>query len=110
MSIFRFGSTTYFGYDRHGGVAGLAAVADAVRDGWDRSGEVPGDLRRLRAALFFEARRWHHYGSEPDPAAETYVRALLEGIRRLSGGSVRSDQGRVLMRLRRALNRLRRDA
>lgn len=46
----------------------------------------PETLRQLslteaRACLFFEQRRFHHFGWEPEGAAREYVNALLEAIR-----------------------------
>lgn len=106
-SIFRFASSTYFGYERHGGVEGLRHLANAVATAWTNGGRLPGDLATLRAALFLESRRWHHLGSEPDPAAEAYVRGLVARIHQVSGGSVRTDHEGPVMWLRRGINHLR---
>lgn len=106
-SLFRFASSTYFGYDRHGGVEGLGHLANAIARAWTDGGRLPDDLLALRGALFFESRRWHHFGYEPDPAAEAYVRALVAMIRQLSGGSVRPDHEGPVMWLRRGINLLR---
>lgn len=86
--IFRFATSTYAGYDLHGGVEGLAGLANPIVDGWREDGALPGEVDNIRAALFFEARRWHHYGYEPDDEAERYVRALLGQLRDLSAGVV----------------------
>ncbi|MGD9634711.1 MAG: hypothetical protein AB7G28_21240 [Pirellulales bacterium] len=40
-----------------------------------------GSLTDLRTCLFFEQRRWHHFGYEPDEAAVTYFRDLVKRIR-----------------------------
>jgi hypothetical protein len=106
-SVFRFASSTYFGYDRHGGVQRLGALANATAAAWTKSGELPHDLAMLRAALFFEARRWHHLGDVPDLQAETYIRALLDRLGQLSGGYLRPDHAGPIMRLRRVVNRWR---
>lgn len=42
-------------------------------------------LTELRASLFFEQRRFHHFGWNPGPNELTYIRALLEAIRRKAG-------------------------
>ncbi|HEX7277281.1 MAG TPA: hypothetical protein VF244_07885 [Acidimicrobiales bacterium] len=107
-SVLRFAANTYFGYERHGGVQGLSHLGNAVASAWTDDGRLPGDLPSLRAALFFESRRWHHLGHEADPAAEAYVRVLVAKIRQLSGGSVRADHEGPGMWLRRGINRLRR--
>lgn len=36
-----------------------------------------GDLITTRAALFFDQRRWRHFGYEPEGEAEVYIRALV---------------------------------
>jgi hypothetical protein len=38
-------------------------------------------VTELRACLFFEQRRFHHFGCEPLGAARIYINALLEAIR-----------------------------
>lgn len=40
-----------------------------------------GSLDKLRTCLFFEARRWRHYGEDPDAEAEAYWRELVSAIR-----------------------------
>lgn len=53
---------------------------------FDRCAEIAESQRRetltdVRTCLFFEQRRWRHYGEEPDERAIVYIRALLEDIR-----------------------------
>lgn len=51
---------------------------------WTQTGEVPGwlagDLERLRACLFFEARRWIVLEREPDTRSLMYVHDLVRAI------------------------------
>lgn len=51
---------------------------------WTRSGEVPGwlagDLERLRACLYFEARRWIVLEREPDTRSLMYVHDLVRAV------------------------------
>ena len=75
-AILQFASTTYFGYDRHGGVEALGVLAGSAAKRWTDGRELPSQLNEARAALFFEARLWHHIGDEPDPSSEAYIRAL----------------------------------
>lgn len=42
---------------------------------------LPRSLSDLRACLFFEQRRWHHFGEEPDIETMVYIHALIEVIR-----------------------------
>lgn len=57
-------------------------------------------LAHNRACLFFESRRWHHFGYEMDDESAAYVRALVANIGRLSGGTVTDDRLSRYMRLR----------
>ena len=50
----------------------------------------PETLAELRTCLFFEQRRWRHFGDGPDAEAMVDIRALVEGIR---GKVSRSDLG-----------------
>jgi hypothetical protein len=35
----------------------------------------------LRTCLFFEQRRWRHFGDEPDEEAMEYIRSVVQKIR-----------------------------
>jgi hypothetical protein len=58
-----------------------AALANDALERWRRSDELPRSLAALRCCLFFEQRRWHHYGHGFDDEALRYVRALIDAIR-----------------------------
>jgi hypothetical protein len=38
-------------------------------------------MTELRTCLFYEQRRWRHFGEVPDEAAMSYIREVLEQIR-----------------------------
>ncbi len=103
--VMQFATFTYFGYDRHGGVEGLGALANSSLEQWRQTRSLPSSVQLIRASLFFESRRWHHYGYPPDEEAEAYMRALVEKLRDLSGGSVKADDESVVWRIRRRLHR-----
>ncbi|MEI7970787.1 MAG: hypothetical protein WCJ69_17560 [Betaproteobacteria bacterium] len=65
---------TYNGYAECGSFERCADIANA-RD--------HGSLENLRTCLFFEIRRWHHFGSFPDAEAEAYLREVVARIRRI---------------------------
>jgi hypothetical protein len=70
------------GYEEWGSFENLAPLANAVSAYWDKTQEIVAiDLRALRACLFFEHRRHHHFGHPPDAQATAYIRALIERIR-----------------------------
>ena len=63
---------TFDGYARCGSSAKCAEIANA-RD--------HSTIDRLRTCLFFEARRWRHFGETPDEDALRYWQSLVAGIR-----------------------------
>lgn len=89
-SVWRF-ALTYDGYRRQGGFEPLAELANASAEQYRRSGELPAQLPVARAALFFEQRRWRHFGADPGAEDLQYLQALVERIRDLSGGVVDAD-------------------
>jgi len=55
-------------------------------EGFERCAEIAnnhqhGTLTELRTCLFFEQRRWRHFGTDPDDEAMLYIRSLLGKIR-----------------------------
>lgn len=63
---------SFDGYEYAGSFERCADIAD---------GPMPSDVNDLRAALFFEQRRWRHFGEEPDPCALAHIRAILARLR-----------------------------
>jgi hypothetical protein len=72
---------SFDGYKRHGSFARCAAIANRREAAYKKNGALPRTLDDLRTCLFFEQRRWRHFGQEPDAATMRYIRALLTGIR-----------------------------
>jgi len=60
------------GYKECGSYEACAAIANAGLD---------TTLTELRICLFFEDRRWRHFGESPDAAGMVYIRSLVEKIR-----------------------------
>lgn len=106
LEVLQFASTSYFGYDRHGGVEQLAAMAKESFETWTVHRVLPGSLAGIRAALFFESRRWHFIGDSPDVESETYIRALVSQLRVLGGCTIKPDRDSPCWRIRRQLRRL----
>ncbi|WP_027482058.1 hypothetical protein [Deinococcus pimensis] len=69
------------GYEHRGSFNACADLANAALETFEEFGGVPTDLTDLRTCLFFEQRRWRHFGDEPDEEAMPYIRALVEAIR-----------------------------
>ncbi len=60
------------GYKECGSVEACAAIA---KTGLDTT------LTELRICLFFEDRRWRHFGESPDAAGMVYIHSLIAKIR-----------------------------
>jgi hypothetical protein len=59
----------------------LPELARRVLQRWTRSRALPGELDELRGCLFYEQRRWHHFGEDPTGRSAEYMRAILDAIR-----------------------------
>jgi hypothetical protein len=87
MQIGEF-ALTFDGYSHWGSFDQCAEVGNRWAKSYAEEQTLPDSLTDLRTCLFFEQRRWRHYGWEPDEQAMRYIRALVEAIRDkvLSGG------------------------
>ena len=63
---------TFDGYKAWGSFEKCAEIANAQRQ---------ETLTQVRTCLFFEQRRWRHFGEEPDKDAMEYIRGVVEKIR-----------------------------
>lgn len=77
---------TLDGYTAAGSFARAAAVANGAIERWRRSGELPTQLDELRTCLFFESRRWRHFGEGFDEETRRYAWALVDAMRPLVAG------------------------
>lgn len=73
---------TFDGYGYWGSFGKCADIANRYAEAYANQQALPDSLTELRTCLFFEQRRYHHYGWSPDEVAIRYIRALIEGIRR----------------------------
>ena len=74
---------TFHGYDYHGTVYACGDIANHSYDVFLREGSVPGTLSDLRTCLFFEQRRYHHFGWDPEEEVMKYIHALVEAVREI---------------------------
>ena len=85
LDIWEF-ALTYNGYEHHGDRT--SRIGNRSLEQWNQTGQVPRTLDSARTALFFEQRRFHHYGTDPDEKHERYIRGLVGRIGKLTGGFV----------------------
>lgn len=71
-TIGRF-ALTFDGFEHWGGSEACAEIANAHRH---------DTVTDLRTCLFYEQRRWRHFGCDPDAEASRYIRWLVDEIRR----------------------------
>ncbi|HXQ75682.1 MAG TPA: hypothetical protein VN791_04235 [Acidimicrobiales bacterium] len=64
---------------------------------WTRLHTLPTSIDEVRACLFYEQRRWHHFGEDPNGRGELYVWALLDTLRNLvaARSSAEATMGRI---------------
>lgn len=70
---------TFNGFKHWGSFERCAEIAD--QHAYDQQRAL--DLTELRTCLFFECRRWHHYGEQTDMHDSPYIRGLVEKIREM---------------------------
>jgi hypothetical protein len=85
--IFRF-ALSFNGYERNTHPDQCGVIANSSLERWMDGGEIPENLHDLRTCLFFEQRRWRHFGCEPDDETLRYLADLVKAIREVSGGYV----------------------
>jgi len=73
-------SLSYDGYAYWDDVSELATRCIRA---WTRDHTLPGSIDEARACLFYEQRRWHHFGEDPNGRGAQYVWALLDTLRSL---------------------------
>jgi len=78
--ISRF-ALTFSGYAYWGSFNKCAEVANRCARDWNKKKTLPHSLIDLRTCLFFEQRRWRHFGYEPNRGAMGYIHAIVEAIR-----------------------------
>ena len=73
---------SFNGYEAWGSFQKCADVANRWADDFRATATLPDSLNELRTCLFFEQRRWRHFGFDPDEEAMRYISALVEEIRK----------------------------
>lgn len=69
------------GYHRWPDSPSCGDIANDAKEHYRETGQLPQDLDVLRSCLFFEQRRWRHFGDVPEGEDLAYIKALVEAIR-----------------------------
>jgi len=72
----------------------VGEFANRARERWYGSRILSDTLDELRACLFFEQRRYHHYGWDPTGEDAEYFWALLDAIREVSATAMSAAAAR----------------
>jgi hypothetical protein len=81
-------SLSYDGYAYWDDVSELATRS--IRN-WTRHHTLPATVDEVRGCLFYEQRRWHHFGEEPNGRGAHYLWALLDILRVLVAARTAAD-------------------
>jgi len=80
-SIINQFALSFNGYDHWGSFEKCAEIGNESAETFGKKKTLPKSLTDLRTSLFFEQRRWHHFGEVPDKQTMIYIHALVEAIR-----------------------------
>lgn len=72
---------SFDGYAHWGTFEKCAEIGNLGKEEYDDQGALPASLTELRTCLFFEQRRFHHFGNSPEGQDLKYIRALVVAIR-----------------------------
>jgi hypothetical protein len=67
-------------YDGYAYWDDLSTLAGRVLQRWTRRRSLPATLDELRGCLFYEQRRWNHFGEEPTGRSAEYMWAIVDAI------------------------------
>jgi hypothetical protein len=76
-------STFALSYDGYAYWDDVAALATRAMRRWIRDRTVPTSIDEVRGCLFYEQRRWQHFGEDPTGRRALYVWVLLDALRAL---------------------------
>jgi hypothetical protein len=71
-------------YDGYGYWDDVSELATRSMRRWTRARTLPATVDEVRACLFYEQRRWHHFGEDPNGRGAQYIWALLDALRSLT--------------------------
>lgn len=72
---------SFDGYSYWDSFEKCAEIANSSVKTWKEKKVLPNSLTELQTCLFFEQRRWRHFGEHPDSETMAYIHALVDAIR-----------------------------
>ncbi|ADQ14490.1 hypothetical protein [Halanaerobium hydrogeniformans] len=82
MEIQEF-SLSFNGYDYWGSFEKAADIANQHYNRYEKDNIISNNMEVLRTSLFFEQRRYRHFGSDPGPETMKYLRKIIKKIKEL---------------------------
>jgi hypothetical protein len=76
---------TFNGYELWGSFEACADIANECGHRYREDSLLGAELDTLRTCLFFEQRRWRHFGYDPDETTMAYLHAILDHLREIVG-------------------------
>ena len=71
---------SFNGYEYWGSFGKCADIANKIAEEYEQTKRLHCSLTGLRTCLFFEQRRWRHFGYAPDEDSMKHIHALIEEI------------------------------
>jgi hypothetical protein len=82
---------SFNGYEEMGSVRRCGRIANGSIERWRSDGQLPQMIDELRACLFFEQRRWHHFGFGFDDETMAYLQQVVAKLRKCLQESALED-------------------
>ena len=77
-------SCSFNAYEYWGSFDKVSEIANECNEKYLKNSTLPHSVKILRTCIFFEQRRFHHYGWEPSKEGMVYIRALIDKIRNIA--------------------------
>lgn len=86
---------TFNGYEEMGSLKRCGRIANESIERWRDSRELPTTIDELRACMFFEQRRWHHFGYGFDEETMAYLKEIVAKLKDLLQAGGRTPTHRI---------------
>jgi len=76
-------SLNFNAYEYWGSLEKVAEIANQHYKRYEKDGVISNNIEVLRTSLFFEQRRYRHFGYDPEPETMEYLRTIIKKIKKL---------------------------